>query len=1242
MKRLGLALALALWAGPALAQNVTCSTRPSGDSSNACASTAFVTTALGGGAGGVTSIQGMTGALTCGANMSCTGQVMSAVGGNALLPSLVHTHIFVGNASNAAADFGVKATFTDAGLLGITPNVTTAVAPDAPLTINANTVSNSIGITLPNVLLHLVGDDTSARANLTMDAFAFGFSGIVTRSAGGTAASKLPIAGSQNMFILSAQGWNGNAYATGAQMHMVASENYSTTANGAFIQFFTTPTGTPTVVEAMRIQPSGGLSIGSNVVDTDPGNGNIFLDGIRLFQLSGTRQCLNVDPSGAVGGTGAPCADVTSLTHSHILVGSASGVATDFGSLATFADNGLMTFAINTGGVGNFYNVMSSTVPLNTAVIAWRLTDNVNNTVDFGLTGNGAPAPFTGTSFIRSSGNFIIDANTPSAIIFGIGLVEAGRWDQNGHLQLTYLAGGGNQCLTINGAGVVSGTGASCGGGGGGGGGGSGVPGGSNTQVQYNSLGSFAGAAGVTTNGTSLTISGTAASGINTLAVSQEWSASGGSNLIGSFTSYGDVSRIVLRRANGTQAAPSPVNFGDNLGGFGVRGYTTGGAFTAASSGAINIFAGETFTATAQGTYMTFNVNGVGGATPFTMNASTTGIAINATNLLPPLFADAPLTINANTVTTVAPNPGTVIHVIGADTTNVPIMVDGFGGQAQIAFRRANGTAGAKLGITANTILANINVTGWDTAIYGGGGGIRYIAAEDWSATNHGLFVSISTVGVGPSVSTAEALRIQPSGGLSIGNTNTATDGGNGILVSTGARFTSGSTTGATRCLHVDTNGNVSGTASDCGATAVGGGVTGVTSPGGTLTVGGTTGVTVDLNLAHSNTFTVPQAISNQTASSGVSTFAVSQDWSAPGAGNMLGNFTSYGDVPRFVLRRANGTQAASTPVKANDAFATFGGRGYTSAGVFTAGNSAAMSFIAAEDFTATGQGSFIEFNPSPLGGGSSAFLTSISTSGLLVQAFQSQVLFADAPLTINANTVAGPAPGAGTVLHMVGADSSGVVIVADGFSGFTTLAMRRAMGTAAAKLPMDTGGRTLAGINGAGWNGTAYVNSVSIGFNTAEAFDATHSGGSMTINTTAAGTTGARGTALFQASGGFSVGSANVGTDLGDGVIAANTLNLAASAVYMISLNGLGNFTTINFAHAGGSNAQVGWDNTVPEFDILTTVAAPILYIAAEFWSATNNVKTDEAVFLLRRRGGLAAVGAAPTSRRMVALALS
>jgi hypothetical protein len=61
-------------------------------------------------------------------------------------------------------------------------------------------------------------------------------------------------------------------------------------------------------------------------------------------------------------------------------------------------------------------------------------------------------------------------------------------------------------------------------GGGGSGGGGGGTPGGSNTQIQYNSSGTFAGASGLTTNGTELTIaSGTKTADAPVLNMSQTW-----------------------------------------------------------------------------------------------------------------------------------------------------------------------------------------------------------------------------------------------------------------------------------------------------------------------------------------------------------------------------------------------------------------------------------------------------------------------------------------------------------------------------------------------------------------------------------------------------------------------------------------------------------------------------------------------------------------------------------------------
>lgn len=83
MKKL-LAIALLLGATPAFAQNPQCPTRPAGDATNACASTAFVQNAL-------------------------------------VTPPLTHTHIFVGNGGGVSADYGTLATFSDTGTFTLNP-----------------------------------------------------------------------------------------------------------------------------------------------------------------------------------------------------------------------------------------------------------------------------------------------------------------------------------------------------------------------------------------------------------------------------------------------------------------------------------------------------------------------------------------------------------------------------------------------------------------------------------------------------------------------------------------------------------------------------------------------------------------------------------------------------------------------------------------------------------------------------------------------------------------------------------------------------------------------------------------------------------------------------------------------------------------------------------------------------------------------------------------------------------------
>lgn len=96
-----------------------------------------------------------------------------------------------------------------------------------------------------------------------------------------------------------------------------------------------------------------------------------------------------------------------------------------------------------------------------------------------------------------------------------------------------------------------------------------------------------------------------------TLDVQTTWSGGSPANLSGSWTSYGDVSRFVIRGANGTPSAPSGILNGQTVGNINFRGYTAGGAWT---NGVVNLqpVAEEDYGATSDATGLSFGTTPVG------------------------------------------------------------------------------------------------------------------------------------------------------------------------------------------------------------------------------------------------------------------------------------------------------------------------------------------------------------------------------------------------------------------------------------------------------------------------------------------------------------------------------------------------------------------------------------------------------------------------------------------------------
>lgn len=147
-----------------------------------------------------------------------------------------------------------------------------ALTADAPLTINSNTVASVAPGT--GTALHLVGADAVINA-VIMDAYGVnGGNPIKGRSAGGTSTTKTATVAGNALVSFQGLGWNTSSYIQAGQFQVTARETFSVSANGASMSFFTTPLTTLAFAEAMRIQPSGGVSVGAAAIAADPGIGS--------------------------------------------------------------------------------------------------------------------------------------------------------------------------------------------------------------------------------------------------------------------------------------------------------------------------------------------------------------------------------------------------------------------------------------------------------------------------------------------------------------------------------------------------------------------------------------------------------------------------------------------------------------------------------------------------------------------------------------------------------------------------------------------------------------------------------------------------------------------------------------------------------------------------------------------------------------------------------------------------------
>ena len=168
--------------------------------------------------------------------------------------------------------------------------------PGAKLTVSNNTQSAPAG--QPGTAAHIIGAN-GATVRLLVDAFGAVTPSIDMRRANNTAASRTALLNGDGIGQLTWQGYGATSYngASRAKISAFAAENYTDTAQGAYMTFAVAPIGGINANEVMRIDAAGNVGIGT----TAPGfkldvNGNVsFRGGSSYFKQS----------TGLAGGEGA-------------------------------------------------------------------------------------------------------------------------------------------------------------------------------------------------------------------------------------------------------------------------------------------------------------------------------------------------------------------------------------------------------------------------------------------------------------------------------------------------------------------------------------------------------------------------------------------------------------------------------------------------------------------------------------------------------------------------------------------------------------------------------------------------------------------------------------------------------------------------------------------------------------------------------------------------------------------------
>ena len=144
-----------------------------------------------------------------------------------------------------------------------------------------------LGTNTPQDVLHMQVSTASANHRVLLDGYGSGNVGYRTRSAQGTVLAPTASQSGNTLGLYGALGYGASQFAaanTGA-MAIHAAENFTNTSNATYLRFLTTPTGSVTATEVMRLNSTGNVLIGT------------ITDNGQLLQVNGTVAITNASTS---------------------------------------------------------------------------------------------------------------------------------------------------------------------------------------------------------------------------------------------------------------------------------------------------------------------------------------------------------------------------------------------------------------------------------------------------------------------------------------------------------------------------------------------------------------------------------------------------------------------------------------------------------------------------------------------------------------------------------------------------------------------------------------------------------------------------------------------------------------------------------------------------------------------------------------------------------------------------------